>query len=318
MPIVAAVAWALGFGLVSARMAAWLDRSVPVWFVFGAVLGPIALVLLWLAPPAWCRTCLMPTRGMLRACWWCGTRFRSGSSLAAGPGVPRASPDRRLDPPDHAHPVRAMQAAPPVSVRASPMAPAQPTSAAPPSSTVQPPATGHSADPVPTMDPSVRGASRRRPIDAARPPSLTSDADATDDRGPAHAQLDPIGPITMPDASAKPTAPSAIASVNPTRPATIVGTGVYFSGTVNLELGGRYGFMIDGSRFRILGPLSPSIVALDRALIGMTVSMAHGRLVLAIPDGRFGELLVFASIVGASLDKVAEAIGQAVLDSGGR
>ncbi len=90
-------------------------------------------------------------------------------------------------------------------------------------------------------------------------------------------------------------------------------TGVYFSGTVRLELGGRYGFMIDGDRFRILGPLSPSIVALDQSLAGMTVSTAHGRLLLAIPDDRAGELLlVFTAIVGASLEKVSEAIQQAV------
>ena len=94
-------------------------------------------------------------------------------------------------------------------------------------------------------------------------------------------------------------------------------TGVYFSGTVKLELGGRYGFMVDGSRFRILGPLSPSIVALDRPLAGLAVSTAHGRLLLALARSKSDELMVFTSVVGASLEKVVEAIQQAASQTGG-
>jgi hypothetical protein len=108
-----------------------------------------------------------------------------------------------------------------------------------------------------------------------------------------------------------------VAEERPPRPATIVATGVYLSGTVKLELGGRYGFIIDGSRFRILGPLSPSIVALDRPLAGMTVSTAHGRLLLAIPSNKTDELMVFTSVVGTSLQKLAEAIQQAATESVG-
>lgn len=44
----------------------------PIWFAFGAILGPIALLLLRAAPPGRCRSCGTPTRAWLRVCGWCG------------------------------------------------------------------------------------------------------------------------------------------------------------------------------------------------------------------------------------------------------
>jgi hypothetical protein len=127
----------------------------------------------------------------------------------------------------------------------------------------------------------------------------------------------PVEPTRRPDAPTSPPAPTAIAAERPSTPPTIVATGVYFSGTVKLELGGRYGFMVDGNRFRILGPLSPSIVALDRPLAGLTISTAHGRLLVAVANSKSDELMVFTSVVGASLEKVAEAIQQAASQTEG-
>lgn len=59
------------FGLASARVAKGRDRIELVWFVFGAILGPIALLLLWAAPPGRCRSCMTPTCGWLPVCGWC-------------------------------------------------------------------------------------------------------------------------------------------------------------------------------------------------------------------------------------------------------
>ena len=129
--------------------------------------------------------------------------------------------------------------------------------------------------------------------------------------------MEPFEPRGRPDAPTSPPAATAIAIERPSTPATILATGVYFSGTVKLELGGRYGFMIDGSRFKILGPLSPSIVALDRPLAGLTISTAHGRLLLGVSGAKSDELMVFTSVVGASAEKVAEAIQQAAGQWGG-
>ena len=73
----ALLAWAVAFGFAAARAAVRLDRTASVWFGFGAVLGPIALMLLRAAPPGRCRSCDTPTRGWLRTCWWCGADVRS-------------------------------------------------------------------------------------------------------------------------------------------------------------------------------------------------------------------------------------------------
>jgi hypothetical protein len=96
----------------------------------------------------------------------------------------------------------------------------------------------------------------------------------------------------------------------PSRP-TILATAVYYSGTVRLELGGRYGFIVTDGLLRIVGPLSPTVIAFERPLAGITTSVAHGRVLLTIPDNRAGELLVFTSVVGLSLDGMADAIRQA-------
>jgi hypothetical protein len=70
--IIAMLCWIGGFGLAAAQSAIRLDRVASSWFVFGAILGPIALILLRAAPPGRCRSCGTPTRGWLRVCTWCG------------------------------------------------------------------------------------------------------------------------------------------------------------------------------------------------------------------------------------------------------
>ena len=97
-----------------------------------------------------------------------------------------------------------------------------------------------------------------------------------------------------------------------TRRPSILATAVFYSGTVRLELGSRYGFVVDDGTLRIVGPLSPSVIAYERRLAGVTTSVAHGRLVLTVPDGRAGEFLVFTAVVGLSLDGMADAIKKAV------
>jgi hypothetical protein len=51
-----------------------------LWMVFGALLGPVALLLLWIAPPGRCRMCQASVRGWLTTCEWCGSPVRVRSS----------------------------------------------------------------------------------------------------------------------------------------------------------------------------------------------------------------------------------------------
>src|SRR5262245_30417015 len=65
-----------GFGAASAYRAMQRRRNPMVWAVLGAILGPIALVILQLAPPGRCWSCSAPTIGWTTICAWCGEDVR--------------------------------------------------------------------------------------------------------------------------------------------------------------------------------------------------------------------------------------------------
>ena len=97
---------ALVFGPGTSLVAARRQRNPALWLAFGAVLGPIALLLVVLAPPARCRSCGEPTNGFASDCQTCGAdvRLRRAAHPAQeGPVVPVAlsepAPDVALAPP---------------------------------------------------------------------------------------------------------------------------------------------------------------------------------------------------------------------------
>jgi hypothetical protein len=65
------------------------QRQPVVWFLYGALLGPIALALLAIAPPGRCPACDWPATGWSSRCPNCGTRFRSTTTTPgdAPPGL---------------------------------------------------------------------------------------------------------------------------------------------------------------------------------------------------------------------------------------
>jgi hypothetical protein len=66
--------------IVFAPLCSWLamrrQRSWVVWFCFGAILGPVAAIILTVAPPGRCPACGAPTRGWPSACTRCHVAFR--------------------------------------------------------------------------------------------------------------------------------------------------------------------------------------------------------------------------------------------------
>jgi hypothetical protein len=74
---------------VSAPLAGWYAslraRNPAVWFVLGALTGPIALALLVLAPPGRCPMCDRPVEGWASSCDQCGASLRFGSIGEPGP-----------------------------------------------------------------------------------------------------------------------------------------------------------------------------------------------------------------------------------------
>jgi hypothetical protein len=92
LPILFVVS-AIIFGPLSAWLAIVRERSATIWFAYGLLLGPIAPLLISMAPPGRCRVCGEPGRGWLTRCEWCGSALDGSGRpalTAAGPGRPDA------------------------------------------------------------------------------------------------------------------------------------------------------------------------------------------------------------------------------------
>lgn len=94
----AIAAWVIGFGFAAARLASKRRRSVPAWAVLGAILGPVALILLLAAPMGHCPMCWAPVRGWVSWCAWCGSDVRHPPRSEVEPPrmpTPEAAPTPR-------------------------------------------------------------------------------------------------------------------------------------------------------------------------------------------------------------------------------
>jgi len=60
------------FAPLTAWFAAQRSRHPGIWFVFGALLGPVAMGLIAIAPPGRCPACAEPVHGWVTTCAHCG------------------------------------------------------------------------------------------------------------------------------------------------------------------------------------------------------------------------------------------------------
>lgn len=92
---------------VSAPVSGWLaatrDRRRSVWFVLGALIGPLAWLLLVLAPPGRCPTCGAIVHGWPLACERCGSSFDGSSRATGAPLVPAEGAALHSVPPPGPH-----------------------------------------------------------------------------------------------------------------------------------------------------------------------------------------------------------------------
>lgn len=288
-----------GFGLAAARAAVRLERAVPIWFGFGAILGPIALLLLDAAPPGRCHSCSTPTRGWLTICGWCGEQV---SATHPGAAAVAARPARSTTPPslsgsrdlvrgrDQASPLRQIQ--PTLSVATTP-APAPGTR----EMEVQPPRTPQVEPP-----PAVR-------VTPQVQPQRTPEVEQPQRTPEVERWRVPNSAASIEGATARPADPTAGVEPAPVETRMLT-TAVYVTGSTSLESGRRYLITIHGPRLQILGPVEtdPSAVALDRAVAEMDATATDGRLVISGPGGRSGTVLIFMSVAGTTPDLVATAI----------
>jgi hypothetical protein len=271
-----------GFGLAAAQAATRLVRVAPIWFAFGAILGPIALLLLRAAPPGRCLSCGTPTRGWLKVCRWCGEDVTATPAatlaivarMSGSARVSEVSRDRPL--PKPAQPSR------PFQLPSDAFRPSEHADASPPK------------PPVAATTPSPTSASR--PV-AARPQLVPE-------------QSEPYTRIGSPAAQASKHAGNGEPDAMATR---VFATAVYVTGSARLESGRRYAIALHESRLQILGPtdIDPSAIILDRPVADVDANAIGGRLIVSEPRARSGIVLAFMSVAGATTDDVANMIREA-------
>ncbi len=81
IPVIALAVWAIVFGLTGMIVARRRRRPALPWLVFGAILGPVASVLVATAPPARCPTCRTLTVGWAATCPGCGRDTRRSTAM---------------------------------------------------------------------------------------------------------------------------------------------------------------------------------------------------------------------------------------------
>jgi hypothetical protein len=117
--------WVVGFSLAAGRYAAMRDRRVIPWMIFGAILGPIALIVIRIAPPGRCGTCRAPTAGWLTICRWCSNDVTV--DLAAPRAAPAPDAPVTITPLPAPMTARQTTAPPPVTIRPPAEPEARPT-----------------------------------------------------------------------------------------------------------------------------------------------------------------------------------------------
>ena len=269
------------FGPLSSWLAGRRDRNPVIWLVFGALLGPFALVLLWVAPPGRCSMCDTPVRGWASICLACGGPLTS----AAGARRYQSMERREIE-----------SFGPVFETSAQPVAP-EPYAAPPraaPSLTMLAPQGLAGVTNADIPPPPIRLPVERSRAGRFRRPGIAERAAAT-----------------VPPPRFEPNEPAAH---------EILATAVYFGGTAGLAVGGRYVITRQGAMFRLLGPvdLDPARVALERPLARLAAAAVGERLVITEGDGARVSLAIglgaLAGMTGPELEVALSAPEETTAD----
>jgi hypothetical protein len=119
-----------------------------------------------------------------------------------------------------------------------------------------------------------------------------------------------VDPLSLRTGSTVPSGPAVDVSAAPTQP-RLLATGLYLGGTGRLDIGARYGIVVDGARLKVMGPFDGSILALERWLYGLTATVAQDRVLIAIGARNTSIALVFGSLSGMSATRLADELQSA-------
>ncbi|MFL5725636.1 MAG: hypothetical protein ACJ765_13970 [Chloroflexota bacterium] len=272
-------AWLIGFGAAAAYLAVQYRRNPAWWAILGAIIGPLALLILRRAPPGRCASCGERTRGWSTECPWCGEDVR-------------AAPARRLPSPEseqeaEAEPEPDVSAPTPLTIiqgkRTSPAHRGE----------MEPDTAAHAAlsSPAPTAAAATAGRVRR-PRRAQGTPGATGST-------PRKTGPELVPPPAQPPVEAR---------------EVLLASAIYVTGTRGLQAGSRYGIALIGTNLGILGPVDvdPSAIVVLRALRGMDATGDGGQLIITADEGfRSRFAMVFMSLAGGTPERVAEIIAAA-------
>lgn len=269
--------------ILFAPLASWLalQRARPwaVWFLFGVALGPIASLLLVLAPPGRCPVCGNRSVGWPRSCTNCGLAF--GSRLA--PVVPNRPEAAGV-------PARTLEAA---GMAAGAVAPVMAAAGA---------RAGRRA---------IASSPTSRPARTSRARSGSSSiSDAGRGSDPANGRSIPGANSGGPGGQPATTlgrrateAPAKLLQPEPTPASTstlvILGSGVFIAGGKSLQIGSRYLLARVGSELHVLGPVhvSPAKVAARLSLKNIEPTFVADRLLVAPAKPGQGPELAFGAVL---------------------
>jgi hypothetical protein len=268
-------------------MAARLDRVVVVWVAFGVILGPVALLLLFRAPPGRCGVCRSSVRGWTWICAWCGSLITTRPTITY-PGSPDLAP----------------VAGPITAERRTAAGRAILTMAAGSTSAISP---------APPVSPGAE-ILRRSPSVAITPhPPAPRPISRRTRSGPSRDGADMRRPDTSPTLRS---GSDTYLPPEPAEPPRILATAVFVAGSVGLQIGSRYLIAIDEDRLVVSGPADrdPNAVVFGRPVWEMDATGLDERLILhQREDLRGTSVMAFISLAGGTPESVSEAVKRGVL-----
>ena len=272
---------------VFAPIAGWFAtrrlRNPVSWFILGALIGPLALILLAAAPPARCPVCDAVVDGWPSRCDGCGSRLRDGAPAEERPSIAVEST---------------------VSGWPSRVAPRPTAVARPPTTSIVERA---SIVAPPTPIDAARSGLRREPRPVG--PSLSSRPTRT----PVA-----VGPVSTPPAITASNYELATSTTDVT--GDVLSTGVYISGNAGLEIGACYAIARAGDQLRVFGPVDAGQLTIRHQgpLTDFDVTAMDDRVIIAGREGHSSLAIVFRTIGGMRAAQLESALGPSVVGFTGR
>ncbi len=262
---------------VAGWMAAERNRSPVLWGAFGLVTGPVAPIVLYLAPPGRCPTCATPISGWPLSCPGCGTRLAiigGASSASSGGDLPIGDPTASAAASgDGASTAQSVPAGPPVATIAARPPRTRGVSIATRLARAKASGHGHTG---PVKD----GPGAPVPAGAPSPGTTPGAAPAT---APAAALVRGMSGVHTPDPTSE----------------EVLATGIYVSGNAGMSIGALYAVARFGERLRVFGPVDVGDLTtrLELPLAQTDVTATDDRIVI-LGRGERGSTTIILRAVG--------------------